>query len=466
MIPLRSRKPQRRLPRLTGAMWLMMTVMGLPGGAGMVAQEITPLREMGRRTPGFIAPADSNAHYHEVPLISRESALWMDSAPGKFSSDYGWSEEDMTYIAERRMLRFDIGGRANVGYSYNDNLFLGESGDEVQGVSSSDISLVASVSYGPNSWGLSSFLSYNPMFQYFWDSLTSPQTGETIDHSMNHSVFWNTAWSGSRMRANLDLSYISMDGANIEIGQWVSQNTAQGTFSLGYDYSPKTTLGASLGTQLMDLSGTFLNQNNYVASLFATYQILPKVRIGPQVSYSYWEVDGSSNTTALNYSVLVSWAATSKMTIGASMGFDDREYSAGESTVTPTFSLDINYNPFTDGRTSFGINTYRRYSPSVALVNQGFYATGVAATLTRQIGTRTSFQLAGGYEFTEYEAMATGTFASRQDDILFLRSGLTYAFNHRFSVTAYYQLTENDSTGFGAASFTRNQYGIMLTAAF
>jgi hypothetical protein len=62
--------------------------------------------------------------------------------------------------------------------------------------------------------------------------------------------------------------------------------------------------------------------------------------------------------------------------------------------------------------------------------------------------------------------MASDIQAGRSDDILFWRTQLTYALNERISFTVFYQLTENESTGFGANSFSRNQYGIMATAAF
>jgi hypothetical protein len=432
----------------------------------LAAQELTPVRNMGRSQPGFEPTPETQMPRSAVPQVQRESPLWIDTDPANSVTESEWSEEDVAYVTKRQSTLFDIGGSLSAGYSYDDNPFLTDGGEGAQGLSSSNISLMASATYGPNSWGLSSILTYNPMFQWFYDSIQS-QDGDTVDHAMNHSVLWSTAWTGARLRTNLDLTYVALDGANIEVGQWVTQNTATANFGMSYDYSPKTTVGTNITTQLIDVSGTFLNQNQYMAALFATYQITPKIRIGPNLGYSYAEVDGGSDTESIQYQLQAIWAATAKLTLSMTGGVEDRTFSGGEEgTVSPVFMMDANYNPSGDGRTSIGLSGYRRFTPSVALADQGFYATGVTANFSQQLGYRLALTTMAGYEFTDYESMASDIQAGRSDDILFWRTQLTYALNERISFTVFYQLTENESTGFGANSFSRNQYGIMATAAF
>jgi hypothetical protein len=420
---------------------------------------------MGQAMPGFAGGTASRSPYHATPAITRESALWMDPDTNKRAIDYGWSEDDVAYITNRRLLAFDLGGNLSVGYNYNDNAFLGGS-DAKQAVHSLFASTTASIAYGPNNSGLSSFLSYNPMLLWFLDSVTTPE-GETVDHALNHAINWNIAWSGARLRTSLDLSYTSMDGANIEGGQWVAQDMATASLTLGYDISPKTILGARASTQLIDFSGAFLGQNQYNGSLFATYQISPKVRLGPSIGYNYAEVNGGSNTEAIQYQLTADWAATAKLTANLLAGVEERSFSAGGDSIwAPIFSVGVNYNPDADGRTSIGLNAYRRMNPSVVLANQSFYATGVTANFSRQLGSRMAFTTGIGYEMTDYEPMDQEVVADRSDDLLFFTSQLTYALSQRFSVSTFYRYTDNDSIGRGAASFTRNQFGIMLTGAF
>jgi hypothetical protein len=443
-----------------------MTLIASAFSGSLLAQELTPVRNMGRSQPGFETTPETRVPQTAVPRIQRESPYWIDTDPGNPVTEYGWSEDDVAYVTKRRMLTFDIGGSASAGYTYDDNLFLADSSEGAQGVSSSNLSLMASATYGPNSWGLNSILTYNPMFQWFYDAIETPE-GDTVNQAMNHSVTWSTVWTGARLRANLDLTYIAMDGANIEVGQWVTQNTANANLGVAYDYSPKTTFGASFSTQLMDLSGAFLSQNQFGSTFFASYQITPKIQIGPNIGYTYAEVDGGSDTESIQYQLRATWAATAKLTVSMTGGVEDRTFSADdEGTVSPVFMIDANYNPSGDGRTSIGLSGYRRFTPSVALANQGFYATGVTANFNQQLGDRLAFATMAGYEIAEYEAMASDTQSGRSDDILFWRTQLTYALNERFSFTAFYQFSENESTGFGANSFSRNQYGIMATAAF
>lgn len=443
-----------------------MTLIASVCSGTLLAQELTPVRNMGRSQPGFEPTPETRVPQTGVPRIQRESPYWIDTDPGNPVTEYGWSEEDVAYVTKRRMLTFDIGGNASAGYTYNDNVFLADTSDGAQGVSSSNISLMASATYGPNSWGLNSVLTYNPMFQWFYDSIQT-QEGDTVDHAMNHSVAWTTVWTGARLRTSLDLTYVATDGANIEVGQWVTQNTATANFGVNYDFSPKTIAGANFSSQLMDISGTFLGQNQYTASLFATYQITPKITLGPNIGYNFAEVDGGSDTEAIQYQMRATWAATAKLTFSMMGGVEDRTFSGDEDgTLSPIFMMDANYNASGDGRTNIILSTYRRFMPSVALADQGFYATGVTANFSQQIGHRMAFTTMAGYEVTEYEAMTSDTLSGRSDDILFWRTQLTFALNERISLTAFYQLTENESTGFGANSFNQNQYGIMATAAF
>jgi hypothetical protein len=151
--------------------------------------------------------------------------------------------------------------------------------------------------------------------------------------------------------------------------------------------------------------------------------------------------------------------------VNATLGAQQVE-SPGFSQVTPVYNVGINYDILGDGKTSANLSTYRSYHASAQLRNQAYWSNGVVVSASRQIGSRTQFLLALGYEFADYSATAAGVTATREDSFYYIRPQISIALTTHAGISLYYQYSKDDSTGFGASSFESNSVGVMANLSF
>jgi len=382
------------------------------------------------------------------------------SQPAVDKNSYQWSREDLAYLAKPGLWK--ISGRISAGWWYDDNIYLTQTGNsQTQKTGSGYYNLRPSfdVTYGPNDWGLACAISYDMDFQWYDDS--------KVDNTFNQGVGLQVSWTGARTRIYASTAYSSVDGGNVDIGSRVQQNDMYLNSGITYDLSAKVSIGLSFGTELLDYSGDFFSSNSYTIGAFADYHITPKTSVGLGSSYGFTEVEGGVNYNTYGVDLRFNWAATGRLSVSATGGVQDIESTQGDfSDVTPTATLTINYDIFGNGKTSAGLNFYRSYHPSALLQNQAYWANGVALNLSQQVAERTQVAVALGYEFASYTATAADIVATRRDNYYYIRPNVTYALSNRISCSIFYQFSKDDSTGFGSASFERNEVGVMLNYAF
>jgi hypothetical protein len=90
----------------------------------------------------------------------------------------------------------------------------------------------------------------------------------------------------------------------------------------------------------------------------------------------------------------------------------------------------------------------------------------VVANLTHRWRERLFATFAVGFEYADYLATDDSQNASRVDHYVFFRPSLNYAISDSSSLSIFYQYSYNDSDGFGANSFERGNYGVMLNYVF
>lgn len=380
-----------------------------------------------------------------------------DRSDGKSrESEYNWDEQAVSYLVDQR--KFHLSGRLSAGWQYDDNLQISETERKGSGIFVVEPSV--GLQYGPLSSGLSAALDYGASLQWYLDN--------DDDLSVNHHAGLSMSWTGARLHATLGVGYSSTDGANIDVGDRVQGNSMSAMLNVGYEYSPKTSFGVLLGTEILDYSGQYFNSKNYTATIYVDYKMTAKTTTGLQLGCNNYDVVDGSSSVGYNASLRMRWAATDRFGIHGSVGAESRDYADGGSDVHPIFDFGIDGDLFStsSGRTSFGISTYSGYHDSAALRNQGFYSMGVVANIRQEWSEKLAFVLNVGYEFADYLSTNDDTTASRHDNYYYIRPNLTYAFSHRLSFSVFYQYSENMSDGLGASSYARSYYGVMANLAF
>lgn len=373
------------------------------------------------------------------------------------TDEYIWNGDNLDYVADQRMWKLDA--RMMAGFWYDDNLFL-DDGVSKQPVGDAYFSLNPSfdLNFGPNAFGLAASIYYSAEMLWY-------VKGET-DDATNHHLSLTLSWTGAKARAFLSAAYASIHGPDVDVGDRLEKDTASISAGFSYILGAKTTLGVAVGTTILDYTGGFFNSSGYSASAYVDYQFSPKTAIGIGVGYGYNEIDGGSEYNNYDLNLRATWAATSRMTIAGTGGLqlNDTEYS---QDYTPVLAIDLDYDLLGDGKTSAKVSIYRDFHPAALFGNQAYWSTGAALDVSHAMTDRTRLGISLGYEFADYEVLSGDLppGATREDNYYYIRPHFTYAFSERISMSLFYQFSNNDSEGYGAASFERNWIGITLNSA-
>jgi len=380
----------------------------------------------------------------------------------EFKEQYHWSDQDLAYMSSSRIWR--LSARISGGWWYDDNINLAGPGADYKKEADSYFNLRPSLdlTLTPPGWGLVATISYDMDFQWYLDQKSDNVFNQHVGLNLNYDQ-----GAGGKLRWYLNANYASVDGGNVDIGDRVQQNGANLTGGLQYDLTGKLTLGLGFGADLLDYTGDFFPSNSYRGNAYFDYAIAPKTKIGLGASYNYTVVDGGTDYQYYELNFRWSWAPTSRLSFNSTLGgMYLQSVGGGFSDFTPVATLDLNYDIFGTGKTSATLAFNRSFHPSALMMNQSYFSNNVVLTFTQHVSERIMATLALGYEFADYRATAAHVTATREDNFFFIRPNITYAISRSLSASIFYQLSKDDSTGFGSQSFERNSAGIMLNYAF
>lgn len=420
-------------------------------GSCLQAQEQTPVRQLGQSTA---------ANPYELALDGQVKRQNREASPDSISSSANGAEDSwwdgLESVAEKSMDQSDWGFKFGVtaGWEYDSNFKMGARGTE-QETSLFSFSPYGTVTYGQPGHGLDFQLRYAPEYRWF--------TEESVDSILNHAVNATLGLNGAHSRVSLTTSYAKNEGGNVEVGGLVTSDIYGAKLMASYDISPKTSIGGSLGYDVMEYE-TLNGYEKLTGSFFADYAVTPKVRLGLGLGYDHLEQENSLSHDVFTGGLRFTWAMSAKFGFSGNLSAEYREFEGGESILSPTWSVGAYYKP--SPKLSTNLSFYRRASPSIGLSNTLFYSSGAALSITYSLTERIRFGTTAGYEISSYEAADAGRTIDREDRYFFIRPTISYTFNSHLSANLFYQYSTNDSTSGPASCFDRNQVGLYLSLAF
>ncbi|TDU71378.1 uncharacterized protein DUF481 [Prosthecobacter fusiformis] len=423
----------------------------------MLAQEFTPARQLGQ--------ASATNRYEITPEGStrpqqRELTNDTIATSAETTGDMSAWWDGMTSVAEEsvRSGPWALHYGLTTAWEYDSNFNLDAGNAAIGGGQSGDtqifsVSPYGVLTFGQPGHGLDFQLRYSPEFRWFSE--------ENIDNVINHNLSMSLGINGARSRMYANVGYSRNENGNVEVGNLVSSDTY--TIGLGgsYDVSPKTTIGATLNTNISEYEA-FNSFSNFALGLFVDYAVTPKTRLGLGVGYDHLQQDNNRNANAYNVNLRFNWSATAKTGIAGSLGVEQREYDGGESMIAAIGRIGVYYNP--TEKLGLQLSAYRNASPSIGAADGMFYSTGLAFTSNLQLTSRVSASLSIGFENAQYESTGGDEFTGREDDYFFVRPAFTFFLSSHLSMNLFYQFTNNDTTA--GNSFSRNQVGVSLTLAY
>jgi hypothetical protein len=292
-------------------------------------------------------------------------------------------------------------------------------------------------------------------------------TGEFFARHSNQNAFeQNASIEGQLVFAHLtlhgDFEYVDSADGNIDIGARVRSETYTGLGSARYDFSDKTFLLATAQVTISHID-QYVGSNDERGGLSFNFLPDPSVTLGLGVTGGVLNVDDSGSQTYEQLLASVQLAATSKFTLQASAGVEDRQTPTNKGLVTPVFNLSGDYKPFEE--LDLTLTGYRRVVNSANYIGSDYIATGVTATAQYRLSARFDILLGAGYTNNDYRDVAAGNGISRDDNYFFVRPSIRYTASSYCNVELYYFYRDNRST-VGSSSFDETQAGIAVTFTY
>ena len=284
------------------------------------------------------------------------------------------------------------------------------------------------------------------------------------ENAFDQSLSFDVAYRMQRLTLGLHIRPSLISGSSVDAGDRVGRKIFYAGLTANYNVSDKTSINVNTDFTYAGYNGLLSSRETRVQA-FVNYLVTPKVTLGLGGGYGVIDVDGGQTQTSEQALVQMSYAATAKLSLSATAGWEFRNGGDGVPTSnTPVFSVGAAWTP--REKTTISVDARRRTYGSSALVGQNYEATGFSATISQQLRPRISANLTVGYEFTEYQQALFGVDASRKDNYFYTRVGLGFPVNRWCSGNVFYEFSNNSSTGNGARGFDRNRVGMFVSCKF
>lgn len=350
-------------------------------------------------------------------------------------------------IQERKKWGLQL--RSRVGIAYDDNIFI----SNTNRVADTILTVTGGISLIYGDWRSQSenFLvaDYEASGIFYFEN--------SDENALNQVASLMGQYRVQRLTMQLRSQYMYLTGAERDVGDLATRNLINNSLRFAYDVSGKTTLTAE-GFANLALYKTLFNSYEFGAKAGAEYQILQKIRVGPEAVIGFLNVTDSPLQVYEQIRARATYNATGKISFEGSAGVEFRQFDS-ESRTYFVFSLTANYRPF-DG-TVIALHGYRNIYGSAALEGQDFIATGIEFSSTQRFFQRFYLTVATGYENDEYIAVAEDVQAGRVDNFVFIRPSLAFAFTKWASISVFYEFRKNFSNEFEFA-FYDNRVGAAL----
>lgn len=175
--------------------------------------------------------------------------------------------------------------------------------------------------------------------------------------------------------------------------------------------------------------------------------------------------EGALEETYQQALLTANYDATEKLDFSASAGVDFRQadVTGGDDRTDFVFNLSTRYQ-WRD-RTGFYLNAGRNTQSSVTIPGASDNRTSVYFGMNQKIGDRWSLDLAGGYDFSDYQNPTTEYTTVREEDYFIGRTSLNYQASASWFMGVFYEYRNNDSSE-EIFSYEGNRFGLQLALSF
>jgi hypothetical protein len=264
-------------------------------------------------------------------------------------------------------------------------------------------------------------------------------------NSLDQSYSLLAQYRITQLAIQLESKFQSLNGADRQVGAFTSRMLFFNALRFVYTHSEKTDLEFEINQSTSRYPEQLSSYTTEVQLAF-DYEILPKVRIGPEAIVGINQVEDSPNRLYQTLNARLNYQIAEKLNLKASGGIQVNEYTSGGEPmrILPVFSVGSEYQ--LSPKTSLSVTAYRNLQASPSLAGQDFIATGAELGITQQFNQKISLSLTAGYENDTYVANSASVQASRVDNFCFLRPEVSYNFMRYLNANFSYEYRSNAST--------------------
>jgi hypothetical protein len=291
--------------------------------------------------------------------------------------------------------------------------------------------------------------------------------GELFGRHSNQDAYEQNASIDSLVR----LAHLTLHGSfqfqdladeDIDVGTRTRRQIYTGNFGARYDISDKTYLELTDQVTIANYD-LYLDSTDERGGLSFNYLPDPSLTIGLGAMAGILSVQDSGSQTYEQLLASLQVDLTSKLTLKASAGVEDRQLQTNGDLTTPIFDLAGDYKPL-DGL-DLTLTAYRRVLNSAFYSGYDYIATGVGVGAAYQFTPRFTLLLGGGYENTSYRSTTTGASISRKDDYFYARPALRYVGSEYWNIELYYYYRKDNST-LSTSTFEDTQTGAAVNFTY
>lgn len=372
--------------------------------------------------------------------------------------------------ATSRPVRFDLSG----GAVYDDNIF--QTADDTE--SDTLFLLAAGITWTPRLTERNMLsLGYTATaFEY----LDNSDLGGDINHDahLNGSTRWGaTTFTGSFGYRHLAGTDVSLAGGTAtpqpltsavgdrDLSPQENRDLISIAFGLSRPIAGKTSLTAGGGYRA-NLYDDLPSTDDLSGSLGLGYLVGARTTVGLQGVIG--RTGGDDGVIEENYQQALftaSYDPTEKLDFSASAGLDFRQadVDGGDDRTDFVFNLAARYQ--WREKTGFFLNGGRNTTGSSTVTGAANTRTSIYFGVNQKIGDKWSLDLAGGYDFSDYQNPTDNYSSVRDEDFTVGRARLLYQPAANWNIGSFYEYRQNDSSD-DALSYEGNRFGLQLAVSF
>lgn len=255
---------------------------------------------------------------------------------------------------------------------------------------------------------------YAPSYQHYFE--------DSSRGGFNQSGGVSFSTSGARASVGSFFNVAQSSGADRITGGFSDVTIISGGLSASYQVAPRTNVWSSLTAAHSDYSSGGADSDLYSAQLGATWAATERLGIGPSLRYNRAESESTGVRSAAGLLFNVSYEATERINLRASIGAElvDHSRLSGSSapSLTGDFSLDYRINELWSTSASI------RYANIPAPSDAGYVVNDLSlnAAVSRAL-LRGSLSAGAGYGNSRYERVDPAAAARGGDETLSLFLG-------------------------------------------